>query len=401
VLLGHSIDSKGYHLFFTNKRKNEFVCKTIDVNSQNGYEKVISLKLKGETFLETISYNHKFYLLTIEKKSSILNIYIFEGEVISNSYKFDFSLFKFSKFGLYEAFLNKDKSFDFDLEVQKIDNSNPNSLDLTSKRNKIYYYDNKIYLTVDNNLSNTKVINISLDDFSSEVTFYNQAKIDCGEAYLIRSNSYLLGSHLYQIKGCRNELYFQITDLTTDVVIKEYRVKHDDVITFSNTPLIQEKSTQDSEKELDKTKQLLRRISTSAIGIAARLSQQKIELIIGGINEIQQGGGVGFNTSTGSTIVTPFGKVSTPPTNNYNATMYGYTNYANTRSVYFKSLLDTVNFNHIPGIVADNAYDKIAKYVANNKEGVTSETIFKINDYYVFGYYGKWNKVYHLMKFVD
>ncbi len=401
VLLGHSVNSKGYHLFFTNKKKDEFFCKTIDISNKNGYGKEISLKLKGERFLESISYNQKFYLVTIEKKSSILNVYVLEGDAISNSHKFDFSAHKFSNFGLYEVFLDKDKSFDFDLEIQKIDNSNPNSLDLTSKRNKIYFYNNKIYLTVDNSLSNTKVISISLDDFSSQVTFYDHPTIDCGEAYLIRSNSFLLGGHLYQIKGCRNELSFHVTDLSTNVILKAYSVKHDEAITFSNTPLIQEKGNQEKEMELNNTRQLLRKISTSDIGIVARLSQDKIELIIGGIKDVQQGGGGGLVTSSGSTISTPFGKVTTPSTNNYNSTMYGYSNYANTRSVYFKSQFDKVNFNHVSGNVADNAYDKIAKYVANNNEGVTSETIFKVDDYYVFGYYGKWNKVYHLMKFED
>jgi len=411
VLLGHSANNEEYHLFFTNKKKNEFFVKSISITNKKSIGKQIPLKFKDERFLETISYNNKFYLLSIFKRSSKIKIYVFEGNNIASTEVLDFSEYKFSNTGyskLFDVLLSENNSpFQLNLKIHKIDNSNPNPLDLTTKENKMYYYNNKIYLALDNNLENTKLITISLKDYSSKVDFFNQMNIDYGDSYRIKSNSYLFLDNLYQVKGCKNELCFRIIDMESDSTIKEYRVKENEEISFRNTPLMQEGGTtiftQGSEKELSKTKQVLRKISASDIGITARLSDNNVELTIGGFKEVQRssdGGGM-MMTSPGTTISTPHGTIRTAPTYHYNPTMYGYSTYTNTRAVYFKSLLDKTEFNHISGEVSNNAYDKIKDYEEDNDEGMSSETIFKVGNYYVFGYYKKWDKKYYLVKFKE
>ncbi len=408
VLLGHSINNEEYHLFFTNEKKNKIYVKTISISNKKSISKQIPLKLKNERFLETISYNNKFYLLSILKWTSKIKIYVFEGNSIARTEVLDFSEYKFSSTGftnLYDVLLSENNSpLQFSIKIHKIDNSNPNPLDLTTKENKIYYYNDRIFLTLDNNLENTKVITISLKDYSSKVEFYNQINIECGDSYRIKSNSYLFLDNLYQIKGCKKELCFQIIDMENNSTIKEYRVKENEEISFRNTPLIQEGGTgifaQGSEKELNKTKQVLRKISASDIGITTRLSENNIELTIGGFKEIKQSsvGGV-MTTSPGPNLSTPYGTISTPPTYHYNPTMYGYSTYTRTRAVYFKTLLDKTSFNHVSGELSNNAYDKIKDYEEDNDEGMSSETIFKVDNYYVFGYYKKWDKKYYLVKF--
>jgi len=408
ILLGHSVDNENYNLFFTNEKKNEFFVKSINVTNKKAVDKQLTLKFKDERFLETISYNNKFYLLSIVKRSSKIKIYVFEGNSITSTEQLDFSEYKFSSTGyskLFDVLLSENNS-PFQLNL-KIDNRNPNPLDLTTKENKIYYYDNKIFLSLDNNLENTKLITISLEDFSSYVNFYNQLNIESDDTYRMKSNSYLFMDNLYQVKGNKDELGFQVIDIKRDSILREYRVKADEEIKFSNTSFVQEGGTtiftQDSEKELNKTKQVLRKISASDIGITARLSDNNIELTIGGFKEVQRssGGGGMMMTSPGTTISTPHGTFSTSPTYHYNPTMYGFSTYTNTRSVYFKSLLSNIDFNHIAGAVSDNAYDKINDYEEDNDEGMSSETIFKVDNYYVFGYYKKWDKKYYLVKFAN
>ncbi len=297
--------------------------------------------------------------------------------------------------------------FQLNLKIHKIDNSNPNPLDLTTKENKIYYCDNRIYLVLDNNIEDTKVISISLKDFNSSVNFYNQLNIGSEDTYSVKSNSYLFMDKLYQIKGNKDELGFRMIDLKSDSVIKEYRVRENEEIIFRNTPLMQEGGTtiftQDSEKELNTTKQILRKISASDIGITVRLSGNNLELTIGGFKQVQgnSGGGGMMMTSPGTTMSTPYGTVNIPATYHYNPTMYGYCTYTNTRSVYFKSLLDKLEFNHVSGDVSENVYDKIMEYEDKNVEGMTSETIFKVDDYYVFGFYNKWDEKYYLLRFIE
>lgn len=342
--------------------------------------------------------------------SSIVKIYEFNSNSISNTEQFDFSSYKFSNTSYSKLFdvLNESTSpFQLTLKIHKIDNSNPNPLDLTTKENKIYYYNDKIYFTLDNDIKNTKLITIDLLDYSSNVKYYKQVNIDCGDAIRVKSNSYLFEDNLFQIKGCKIEMCFQIKDFKKDSLRKEYRVRENEEITFRNTPLIQEGGTtiftQDSERELEKTKQVLRKISASDIGITVNHSQENIELTLGGFKEVQRssGGGGMMMTSPGTSISTPHGTISIPPTYHYNPTMYGYNTYTNTRSVYFKALLDNLNFNHIQGNVSENTYDKIRDFEDNNDTDMTSETIFKVDGYYIFGYYKKWENKYYLRKFAN
>ncbi len=91
VLLGHSVNNEEYHLFFTNEKKNEFFVKSISISNKKGIGKQMPLDLSEEKFLETISYNNKFYLLSIVKRTSKIKIYVFEGNSISKIEEIDFS----------------------------------------------------------------------------------------------------------------------------------------------------------------------------------------------------------------------------------------------------------------------------------------------------------------------
>ncbi len=415
-LLGHSTNNEGNHLFFTNEKKKEFYVKTISISNKKGTGKPVPLKLKKEKFLETISYKNKFYLLSIIKKTSRIKIYVFEGNSLARTEQLDFSEYQFSNTGytsLYGILLDESNTpVQLNLKIHKIDNSNPNPLDLTTKENKLYYNDNKIVITLDNNLENTKVITISLEDFSSKVEFYDQITIESKNSNRVKSNSYLFSDHLYQIKGSKEKLCFRILDIENGFIIKTYCVKENENIDFRNTPLIQEGGTvffmQDSEKELTKTKQVLRKIAAGDIGITAMLSGNNVELTIGGYKEVTRSGGAPgmmmnspgmMMSSPGIAVSIPNGTVTPSLTYHYNPTMYGYNTYTDTRAVYFKSLFDRAGFNHVSGEVSESVYDKIKNYEEDNDEGMSSETIFKVDDYYVFGYYKKWDKKYYLVKF--
>ena len=91
--------------------------------------------------------------------------------------------------------------------------------------------------------------------------------------------------------------------------------------------------------------------------------------------------------------------------NNYILTIGGYeertleSGQTLKRSVYFKSLIDTQNYKHVTGEIKYNVFDQIKEFQTENENGMTSETIFKMKDYYVFGYYNVWDKKYYLRKF--
>ena len=162
---------------------------------------------------------------------------------------------------------------------------------------------------------------------------------------------------------------------------------------FKNTPLIQEGGTtiysQDSKKSLKDTEKFLKRVATSVIGITVKKVGNFFELKIGGFKEIDSGGAPGASAS-----------ISIGGTFHYNTIMVGYSAYTLTRSIYFKTLLDKNTLNHIHGKVSRDVYDKI-QYYDDSVLDQLAKTIFKVDDYYVFGYYIKKKKKFYLIKFTN
>ena len=236
TLLGYSKDSTSYNLFFTDKKKKLFYSKSINFTTKKDNDKIYEFKLKNEAFLSSISQNKQFYILSIKKNSSILILRAFSGNQLKKIEQFDLSSYNFSNLSHttlssillgYEASLNE-------YFIQKIESDTPNSLELTSKKNKLYCIDNKIYITINNLRANTKLITIDLASFKYNVQIFSNGIIDCKNKYNEKANSFLYKNTLFQIKGCKNELYFTIYDIETNKLIKEYRVQRDDEIIFKN-----------------------------------------------------------------------------------------------------------------------------------------------------------------------
>lgn len=408
-LLGCTMKDDTYKLIFTNGRQDMFFSETINFNDGTSSGKQLPTELTDAVFLQAFSYNNRFCFLTLRVKSSVLKIYSFDEKDKYPVKEIDLSAFRFSrtnKSTLYDVLHDKKMFAPADASLYKVDNTNPNPLDLTSKANKIYCFDNKLYLTLDNETFRTTLITIDLNDFSSTVKSYQQGFIYCGEDALIKTNSYIYKNYLFQIAGCRQELCFQKYDLSTDSLVKELKVNKDQEIYFKNSPLIQEGSrtmfAQNSEKTLENTEVFFRKLSTSDIGISLYQTPVATEVTIGGFKESKQPSGPRIvpGASVGVIGGAGYGAAYGIAYSN-NPAMFGYTSYAHTRSTYIKCLFDTLTFEHLPGEVQKNAFDKISDFLGTLKTSATVETIVKMNDYYIYGYYDRKAKKYYLRKFAD
>jgi hypothetical protein len=408
TLLGSSYREIKYNLFFTNEARDAFCIKTIDLGKSNYSETILPLSLKDEKLLETICHRNQFYMLTVKKKSSIIKIYIFDSDAQCQIKELDFSghAFSGSKYSKLSDVLHESVSpFILSSNVYRIDNNSPSTLDLASKENKIYTRDDQFILTIDNDLSETKILTIDLKDYRGSVRTYRQVKSACEDPFYTKSNSYLYENYLFQIKGCNEEMQFSIIDILTDSLIKGEKVTKEEEITFRNSPLFQEGGVtvfvQDKKKELETTKQILKKIADSNIGIAVYKISDTLELTLGGYLEVKQNSFGGPMISTpGTTISTPSGTVYMPGYS-YNPTMNGYNSYKNKRSIYFKSLLNIADFEHLSGEAKRNAFDKIKDFNDFLGSNISSETVFRVEDYYVLGYYNALDKKYLLLKFTD
>jgi hypothetical protein len=340
--------------------------------------------------------------LSIKKRSSILNIHIFEANKLNKTVSCDFSKYRFSNAdgsNLYDILNHGNLPLQPDIQIAKIDEYCPSSLEITSNINKLYINNDKIYLTLDINTEDTKLITFNLADNSTEVNNFLHDTINGNNNLDVNSNSYLFGDNILQIIGSSNEIIIKAVNRDSKSLIKKYRISKSQEIDFKNTSLLQEGGTttftNNSNKELNNSEQILRKISNSSIGISAYVMQDMIELTIGGYKEVEH-----TNTSSSTTFMTGPNNNSVPLMNYHNPLFNSYTKYTNTRTVYFKSLLDKTSFCHVTDSIPNNAFDKIKIFESHN-DNIKSKTIFRLNDYYVFGYYDTQAGNYYFRRFDD
>lgn len=162
-LLGHTIVDGGYDLLFSKGNKKDFCVKSISYDGSTK-ESIFELPRKDEVLIEAIPLDNRLFLLVIRENSSVLTLYeVLNGDLKElNVFAIFMEFGSFGRSNLYEALCEGA----YGLKHQTIDNSIPNPLDLTSKQNKVYYYGNKIVLTLDDVTRHTKVIMIDIDDLT-------------------------------------------------------------------------------------------------------------------------------------------------------------------------------------------------------------------------------------------
>jgi hypothetical protein len=404
-LLGSTYSDKTYNLFFSTKSYKSIKVLQFDYGRHKFAETMISLPLKKEMYVGSASYHGKFYMLTVVKFKSILKLYEFTGNAKSREQAYDFGKERFSNFSpytLYSILLNNG--------FTSIDNEVPNAIDVVAKKNKAYFGNGMMMLTIDNDLTRTGLISIDLKSLNGNLKFYNQGYTDCRNNLSASANSYIYKNNLYQFIVCSDGMEFSISDLASGQTVNEYKVSKEDEIYFKNTPVLSQtgsNNTDEDGKALTKTKQFLRRVASSDAGISVYETNAGVQITLGGYKVVQNGPATspmmmtpGFGMGMGMGMGMPYGMYS-PMYYRYNPTYYGYNSYKYTRSVYFKSLLNKTSFQHQQGSIPKNAFDKIQQFTKEIDKEMIAETIFKKGPVCVLGYYHKPDQKFILRGFID
>ncbi len=403
VLIGSSISKNNiYRLFLTNNRHKKFGVISFSYTDKEFSMKELDFKPKDEKFIQTVTYNNKLYLITIKKNSSILNIYLFDDNANYKINQIDLSrevLINdlYARVHLYNL-LVAPQGFSSNINIKKIDETTPNAIETTSEETKMYIDKDtgKIIFTFDENKDITQIVDIDLNNFGATIKKIEKPKLTEETTVNYRkSNTFIADDKLYALTSSNKELIFTVNDYNTKNLIKEYTLKQDDSITFKNTPIIQEKGSS-SVREMEKTRKFLRKITSSDVGIAVYKKNNEYVVTLGGKKEIQRGAmlPMGFGAIGGATAVLISGAF-------FNPTYFAYSGYTTTKSTYIDCLFDS-NFNHIKGDIGKNAFDKVKDFteLPENKN-IKAETLFKIKNHTVFGYYSRKSKSYSLVKFED
>jgi hypothetical protein len=393
-LLGYSLNgSSAINLYFSNPKSNRFLVRFIE-EGEITIEKEFDFKIKKELFIKAINHQNNFYILTAVKATSILKLYKFDGDQY-NIQTYDFSQKRFLDYKnepIELSKLLKEVSV-----VPIVEEEVPSAIDITSKIVKIYPKKDHLILTFDHRDSGTRIMRLNLSNGESDFSYHSVAtNLFTKASYNLSSNSFLYRNRIYQLIADRYLLVFTIKNLADGELIKEYSFNEDDIdIPIANSPIYQDGSLYSGKvRELDKTKQFLRKTSKSAVGVFAYEKEGLLQVQLGGVSEINTGGGGAVFGAFGGIPIATAGALTVT----FNPAFFAYDSFSKTRSVFIKCLFDINTLEHLPGPTENTVFDNVADY-ADTLERIDLETVFRRDDYFIYGYYHKKNKTYSLLSF--
>lgn len=398
-LLGNTVSEETKHLFFANNKTSKFYVQEVDIDNRSYDANEFKFKTNYERILETFEYKNKLYTLAIRHLSSLLKVYVFEGNEFSHVKEIDLSEYKF-----YDGKSIKPLSSAMLGSPSIIDIGSPVSMTSASNKAKVYTFNNNLYFTYENSREETNIVSIDLESFEHQLKTVPTEEVDCNNAPWTVSNSFLTKEHFFQIVGCKNEIAFWIKDPKTFQTLGEFRSDNEGKIDFANTKIFMDGaytfigSSPDS--LLISTKSALRKIAKGNIAITALYQDNNLVVTMGGVKTYAQGAGGALALGSGSTtIMAPGGpvQISTPSV----GTMQFLNYEERSQTIEFRSLIDSKSFEHISGNVEKNVFDLISEFTDGIQNEISHKEVIKIDNYYLLGYYHKKEKEYRIFKFIE
>lgn len=402
-IIGKTIKDGQIRLFFKEYYNKKFGAVLFDFERGQSLQTEFGFKLSDEIYLHSHSYQDKFYILTVNKRSSILNVYTFHHTGKFEKKSFDFTENEFvnrkNKPKTLFHLLTEQGGGNFRAEtsISKIQESNPNSIEITSNLSKFYDRESSFILTIDDGSLFTYLFEFKVSELSVELRKIENIK-EIGDEEFTTNNSYLFEDKIFQIGGNKTIMILTVKDLETQKELKRLALSKDEEISFKNGPILQEGTSflPEGKRELERTSQFLRKITSENIGVAVIATKNGYQITMGGnkkMNPVNSGpmgmGGFGGGAPMGNSgAVAPF-----------NPVFFAYDSYKANKSTRIECLFDT-DFQHIEGDIPQNVFDKIRDYTAQNPNA-KAENIFRIKDFFVYGNYNPIGNTYGLFKFSE
>ncbi|CAL2090659.1 hypothetical protein [Tenacibaculum sp. 190524A05c] len=439
LVLGKMYDSNNnFKIILSDKNKSKFAIITF--NFSNGQTSLLedTFSAKKLIFLQSISRDNKVHLLFLDRNSYNIVSRNYKSNGSSDSFNFDFSNEKFLITKDKEISLKKlipdysnpehreikniafeltkvsEESYDTNLEygflstTHKRKQTSPISIETASKLSKLYIRKNDVVITFDKNKFYTQILYLDLNTGKYKYEKIEKPLFESKKSDKT-SNSFIIDHFLLLITSTKKRLVFNIYNLKNKALIKQFNIKNKEPIQFSNTPIIQKGGDFKQYRELEKTKQFLRKISSSKIGISAFRNTTGYEITIGGRKLVTSGTFVA-GVIGGGLMGAAWGISASPIYSSTNTSSFGA--YLKNKSVHIKCLFDN-NFNHLRGNIEKNIYDKIQDYnfskrsprdedIYENNQAIRKQeaiNVFNIGNETILGFYSSNFKAYYFYKF--
>ncbi|WP_298502879.1 hypothetical protein [uncultured Maribacter sp.] len=403
-IIGKSVFfNKDYTLFLTNKLRNKFATVSFSFETGDSEFNELKLDLTNQKFLQTAHYKNALYIITIGNNSSTLYLYKYENNLIPekkviNLSKKAFKNVKGKQVFLYDLLIGGQGQFTLNdkINLVKIQEDNPNSLEVTSNFSKMYIRDNKVVFTFDENKEYTQIVSVNLDTYeSTRRTIEKPLKRTLEKKK--RNNTFVYGKNIYTISATSRLVALHAKNYSSGEEYKNHWALVTDSIYFKNSEIVQTGGMYSNYRELKGpkgTKKFIRKINGGNLAISVYKNDTNYTVTYGGIQEINRGGGMMMMPMGMGVPVANVGAVSFY----VNPTAFAFEGYSTSRAVSIKALFDE-SFNHLNGEIPQNVFDKIKEYRKENRVDTKGETIFKYNGRYVLGFYDSWKRKYELVMF--
>lgn len=386
LLIGSNSDSNNnYIVYLSDNKQLKFLRLDFSFNTQEIIEKEFTFNDRKERLLQTVSIDNKFYIFSFHSLLQQVFLYTFDENGDSKRNELNFDAFKFtSKSGKEISFKRMVTPETINTPISKFFENDPQSIESVTAIRKMYVRDGKVFFTFDQNKQYTQVASVDLNSLELDVKQFKKPLFD-ESSKARKTNSYLNGNFIFLSAGTKKKYVLRIVNYTTQEVLKEYSIEKGKPIDFKNTPIIQEGGTYAAYRELEKTKQFLRKLNQGEIGLSVLKLNEKYHISLGGSQPFSSG-----------FIFVPIATVGNV-TFFFNPSGLAYNSYRATKSTRIECLFDK-DFNHVEGEIQANAFDKMAKY---QSPVINAQSIFKYEDFYLKGLYDRKTTTYRLRKFTN
>lgn len=394
-VIGNGFEDGNGVIYWLNSKENEILVQSFNYSQNNVSSKTFKLDMEEEAIIKNIMIENTFYVITINKNSSILNLHVVKNQSLEKK-TIDLTHKKFvnkeNRFSNLWTILQEDNAVEKELSFQNISNETPPSLVISSKKRKAYVKNNSIIFTLDSNKSFTQIISINLKQFTASVFSLNQPYVKETDFVFVDSNSFIVDDQIIQMKLNSNLMVIEIKNFE-GTLLKKFEINDDKDFEYRNSDIIQENGSVKNTRVLGTTNQLLRKTNRFYPSLSCYSTNDKLYLTIGGVSLednnnsfIMYGGMIGGATGSliGSIVAASFSN------NNLNS-------YSKRKVIYINSTFDK-NFNHIPGEIEKLPFDKLRAF-AEEKKDFEKPTVFKFKSDLFFGAYNSKNKSYSFFKF--
>ncbi len=373
---GISGSRKEFAIYSSMQARKDWEVIYLDFNTGTFKQTEVDLRLKRANSVNHFIYDNTFNIVSLGNKSSLITIYKIAGDGSYTSQDFDLSDFDFGEgrrsISNLEGLIRTGSDY---FSSNFVDSSTPLSLNSVNKPVKLYLENDLLRISVDQREDFLYVLDLDLLDGTSEVHKIIKPE---NTHYLSVSNSLIYDNKAFIFKSTSKDFVLSVVSVETGEILKEYRTETDQEIAIANTTIIQEGGTFDGYRELEKTGQFLRKVSNSSPAVSVFENNDKYILTIGASEKKDMANAIFAGAIIGGGVgMAIFAAINA-------STSSAFSDYANSKSARFKSVLDE-NLNHIQDAsIPPNAFDDIKEYLKDNKVKINTSILKRKDDFILF-----------------